>query len=270
MIKSIRYVLHENITNLFRIYSIAKYEILADFSDSKLGMFWNVINPVVQVLTYWLVFGVIMPGRTEQDGVNYICWLLGGIVVWFFIQPCITNGANAIFVKREIITKMKFPISILPATTIAKEFFNHICLMCILIPLLMMFGFMPNIHWLGLIYYMICAIAFSISLSLVTSVLNMLARDVRNAIIASMRLIMYLTPIVWSPSKLNSQPLLRLIMIFNPIDYLVQGYRDCFFFHEGILANSTQMIVFWTMTIVLFVVGSMMTYKFKTKFIDLL
>ena len=38
MFKSIKYVLHENVTNLFRIYSIAKYELLADMRDSKLGL----------------------------------------------------------------------------------------------------------------------------------------------------------------------------------------------------------------------------------------
>ena len=113
MFKSLRYVLKENFTNLFRIYSIAKYEILADMRDSKLGLFWNFANPTIQVLTYWLVFGVILPGRSDEDGIPYLCWLLGGIVVWFFISPCITNGCNAVYAKRDVITKMKFPVSIL-------------------------------------------------------------------------------------------------------------------------------------------------------------
>ncbi len=270
MLKSVQYVVKENLTNLYRIYSIAKYEVIADFSDSKLGLFWNFANPTVQVFTYWLVFGVIMPGRTEQDGIPYLCWLLGGLVVWFFINPCITSGCNAIFVKKDVITKMKFPISILPATVIMQEFFNHLCLLTILVPVFGLFGFFPNVHWLGILYYMFCAIAFSISLAMLTSVLNMLARDVRNLIIACMRLIMYLTPILWSPSRLEAQPVMKFIMKFNPIDYLVQGYRDCFFFQQGILANAEQMIIFWVITLVLFLLGSVMMYKFKHKFIDLL
>ena len=55
MFKSMKYVLHENFTNLFRIYSISKYELVADMRDSKLGLFWNFANPVIQVLTYWFV-----------------------------------------------------------------------------------------------------------------------------------------------------------------------------------------------------------------------
>ena len=270
MFKSLRYVLKENFTNLYRIYSISKYELLADMRDSKLGLFWNFANPLIQVLTYWLVFGVIIPGRSEQDGIPYICWMLGGIIAWFFISPCITNGCNAIYEKREIITKMKFPISILPATVVMKELFNHICLLSIVVVSFVALGISPSVHWLGIVYYLFCAAVFAISLSMTTSVLNMLARDTRKLILACMRLIMYLTPILWSPSRLNGHPRLQYIMRFNPIDYIVQGYRDCFFFHKGIESFGVQTAIFWAITALLFVVGSYMVYKFKHKFIDLL
>ena len=270
MFKSIAYVLRENFTNLYRIFAIAKYEVLADIRDSKLGFFWNFANPTIQVLTYWLVFGVILSGRSEQDGVPYICWLLGGMVVWFFISPCITNGCNAIYAKKDIITKMKFPVSILPATVVFKELFNHACLMVVVVPLFAIFGCFPSFHWFGLIYYAMCAILFSIALSLLTSVLNMLARDTRKLIMACMRLILYLTPILWSVDKLKSHPTLAFFMQFNPIHYLSQGYRDCFFYHEGIMNFGTQGLIFWSETLVLFILGSCMIYKFKHRFMDML
>ena len=118
---------------------------------------------------------------------------------------------------------------------ILKELFNHLCLLVIIVALIMMFGFLPSLHWLGLIYFMFCACAFSIALSMTTSVLNMLARDTRKLILACMRLLLYLTPILWSHSNLEGRPLLATLIKLNPIDYIIQGYRDCFFFHEGIL-----------------------------------
>ena len=135
MFKSIKYVLHENVTNLFRIYSIAKYELLADMRDSKLGLFWNFAHPLIQVLTYWFAFGIVFNRKAVTSyGVTipYIFWMMGGMVVWFFISPCITNGCNAVFSKVNVITKMKFPVSILPATVVLKELFNHFCLLVIL------------------------------------------------------------------------------------------------------------------------------------------
>ena len=66
MLKSIRYVLKENFTNLFRIYSIAKYELLSDMRDSKLGVFWNFANPAIQIITYYFVFGIVAKRNRRQ------------------------------------------------------------------------------------------------------------------------------------------------------------------------------------------------------------
>lgn len=274
MFKSIKYVLHENFTNLFRIYSIAKYELLGDMRDSKLGLFWNFAHPLIQVLTYWFAFGIVFNRNdvtTYGITTPYIFWMMGGMVVWFFISPCITNGCNAVFSKVNVITKMKFPVSILPATVVLKELFNHLCLMIILVFIFLVGGIYPNFHWISLLYYMFCAIVFSIALSMTTSVLNMLARDTRKLVLACMRLLLYLTPILWDIKQLTHMPsIVGVVMKANPIYYIVQGYRDCFFYHKGILFYSHSMIAFWVITIALFVFGSYMMYKFKHKFIDLI
>ena len=52
MLKSIRYVLKENITNLYRIFCIAKYELLGEMRDSKFGIFWNFASPAIQIITF--------------------------------------------------------------------------------------------------------------------------------------------------------------------------------------------------------------------------
>ena len=175
MFKSAKYVLTENIQNMYRIYSIAKYELLADMHDSKLGMFWNFANPAIQVLTYWFVFGVVF-NRKAVDEIPYIVWMLGGMVVWFFISPCITDGCNAVFKKVDVITKMKFPVSILPMTVILQKLFDHFCLFVIMVVIFAFNGYYPSIHWLGVIYYMLCAILFSVSISLY-NVVNWITLD---------------------------------------------------------------------------------------------
>ena len=175
MFKSIRYVLKENFTNLYRIYCISKYELLSDIRDSRLGVFWNFANPAIQIMTYYFVFGLIM-NRKAVGKIPFIQWMLCGMVVWFFISPCITNGANAIYAKRNVITKMKFPVSVLPATVVGKELFNHFCLMAILSCLFYLHKELCH-HFIGLNSFIICLRRFvlTISLAMITSVLNMLS-----------------------------------------------------------------------------------------------
>lgn len=275
MFKSIKYVLKENINNMYRIYSIAKYELVSDMRDSRLGIFWNFANPIIQIVTYWFVFGLLLSkGNVDEHqlkNIPFIDWMLAGMVVWFFISPCITQGCNAIFSKVNVITKMKFPVSILPATVVLKELFNHLIILSILFLFYIYRGnFPPSLHWLGLVYYCFCAVIFAISLSMVTSVLNMLARDTRKLILACMRLLLYVTPILWPIVKADAYPWVKVIMKINPIYYIVSGYRDCFIFHNGFGFYWKQALAFWVITLLLFSLGSYMMYKFKHKFIDLI
>ena len=86
-----------------------------------------------------------------------------------------------------------------------------------------------------------------------------------------MRLLLYLTPVLWNLESVGHLPVIvKYIMKANPIYYIIQGYRDCFFFNQGILAYNNSMLVFWIETIVLFVFGSYIMCKFKKKFIDLI
>ncbi len=268
MFKSIKYVLQENFQNMYRILSIARYTLIADMRDSKLGWFWNFANPAIQVFTYWFVFGYVF-NRQAVEGIPYIAWMLGGMVVWFYISPCITDGCNAIYKMIDIITKMKFPVSILPMTVVIQKLFDHFCIMAVMVIVFALSGIYPSIHWLGVIYYLFCAILFAFSLSLVTSVLNMLARDTRKLILACMRLLLYLTPVLWDIDRVGSG-IVRKIVSCNPIYYIVQGYRDCFFYHRGPQAYGWSAAWFWGITVALFVFGSYMMHKFKTRFSDMI
>lgn len=99
MLKSIKYVLKENFSNLFRIYSISKYELLSDIRDSRLGIFWNFANPLIQILTYYFVFGLVM-NRKDVDGIPFIQWMLAGMVVWFLLILVLLKGLMPFFQRR--------------------------------------------------------------------------------------------------------------------------------------------------------------------------
>lgn len=267
MFKSIRYVITENITNIYRIYCIAKYELLGEIRDSKFGLFWNFASPAIQVATFYLVFGVALH-RKGQQNVEYLPWVVVGFCAWWFIQPCIVQGCSAIFAKTNVITKMKFPVSVLPMTVIAKELFNHFCMLCIGFVVLLLFGFYPNIYWLGIIYYMICAIALLEALALITSVLTMLWRDVKKLVTSLMRMLLYLSTVLFAENF--GIAILDVFMKLNPVYYIVQGYRDCLLFEKSIFAHPALTLYFWLLIIALFSIGSYLMYKFKTKFIDMI
>ncbi|MBP3870880.1 MAG: ABC transporter permease [Faecalicoccus sp.] len=276
MFKSISYVVKENLSNLYRIYSIAKYELLADMRDSRFGIFWNFASPAIQVFTYWLVFGIAW-GRNavEYKGitVEYLPWLIVGYSVWWYLRPTVTDGCSAVFAKTNVITKMKFPVSVLPATVCLKEFFNHLCMMAITFVTLFICGYRPTLNWLWLIYYMFCAFIFCESVTLVLSVLTMLWRDIKKFVASIMRMLMYFSPILWNCEFHKRVPyykLLNKLVKLNPSYYLIQGYRDSIFYNRNPFYHPNLTLYFWLLVAVVFTFGCFLMFKFKRKFIDMI
>ena len=269
--KSIFYVLKENIVNFYRTISIARYELTADLRDTKLGLLWNFLNPMIQLFTFWIVFGIGIRGGKSVGNISFLPWMVVGMTVWFFISPCITQGVSCIYNKRNIITKMKFPVSILPATIVFKELFNHVCTFGLIAIILIVRGHIPNVYWFGVFYYMLAATCFCIALNMITSVLNMFTRDVKKLVLASMRMLLYLTPILWTLDNLQMQhPKLVYILKMNPLYYIVEGYRGCLFFQDTFWNHPTQTMYFWGLVVVMFAIGSMLMYRFKSRFIDMM
>lgn len=266
MINSIKYVLEQHLNNLYRIVSITRYDRLSENRESKLGVLWNFLSPLLQIGTYWFVFCLGLRGGNPVDGIPFLHWMIVGLIAWFFLSACIKDTTNSILSKTSALEKMNFPTSILITTTVLNHFITHIIMLVATCILLLSQGFHISIVNLKLIYYVFCGVFFSISFGLVFSVLTMLIRDVKKLVTSCMRLLFYITPILWTTEKLSAT--IQWLMKLNPISYIVDGYRSSLFpqLAQPPIAVS---IAFWTITLSLFVLGCNLIYKNRRKFIDL-
>ncbi len=267
MYNSLKYIVKEYMSNIYRIFLIARYEVISDYRDSNLGILWSIINPLIQLGTYWFVFGFGIRSGKPVDGIEFFPWMVAGMIAWFFMSDCIRKTTTSISSKISILQKMKFPVSILPATVVVSQIFNHLVMIVIGMIIFTIQGYKPSIYNFRFLYYFFCSIAFLTSFGLVFSVLNMIAGDVKRGVNASMRMLMYITPILWTMENL---PLpIQNIMKINPIYYIVEGYRKSFLYGSLGTIDVQSTIVFWTITIFLFLIGSNLMYKYRHKFIDL-
>lgn len=267
MCKSISFVIKEHVTNIYRIMSIARYEIISENRDSNLGMLWSILNPLIYILTYWFVFGMGIRNNKPVDGIPYLHWMLAGLIVWFYMSSCIRKGTNAIQSKLNILEKIKFPVSILPATIVMSKMIEHIIMIILLYIFFITQGFKPDIRNLQIIYYLFCSVVFCISFGMVFSVLSILVKDIKKIIPSALRILMYITPILWTTENLTNG--FQFIMKCNPIYYIVDGYRRSLFSVYGYTIDILSTIIFWLITIGLFIVGCILMYKYRYKFIDI-
>lgn len=271
---SARTVIKEQIKYFYLIRRLSLYELKSANKNNYLGMAWELINPLIQVAIYWFVFGFGIRQREAVELVSglevpFLQWMLVGIIIWFFFYQSTIQASKSIYSRLRMLSKMNFPMSVIPNFIIFSKFYIHLAMMSVTIVILVLTGYPINIYYLQLPYFILATFAFTYSLALITSTLSTIVRDVHMFLNATLRMILYLSPILWTISSLP-EPIV-LIMKLNPLHYLIEGYRAGFFGLGWYFIDQWEYtLYFWILTIILFVLGSNLHVKFRRHFIDFL
>ena len=103
-------VFKEHVKNFYLIQRLAQFQVKIINHSNYLGVAWELINPVMQIMVYWMVFGLGIRSNAPIHGVPFVYWLLVGISMWFFINQGILEGTKAITQKFNQVSKMNFPL----------------------------------------------------------------------------------------------------------------------------------------------------------------
>lgn len=275
MFKSVLQIIKEIISHRELIFRIATFEVKATNQNHYLGSLWQFLNPAIQISIYWFVFGIGIRGGAAVDGTPFFLWLVIGLVPWFFIAPSIIQGSNSIHQKFDIVSKMNFPISLLPTIRIVSNSFQFFAMLFIMLIVSLIYGLKPTLYTLQIFYYIFSMYIFLISLTLITSTISILIRDFQLLLQSMMRMLFYLTPILWSTDLIVNRLgekgiLLENILRLNPLYYIVEGFRDSVLAREWFFEDPIYMLYFWSVTLALLFIGTKLHLRFKDNFMDYL
>ncbi|MFB6498744.1 ABC transporter permease [Bacillus haynesii] len=269
-------ILKEQVTSFPLILRLAAYETKSKYQMNYLGVLWQFLNPLIQMLAYWFVFGIGIRKSSEMvtgiGEVPFIIWMLAGLIPWFFISPTILDGSNSVYKRINMVAKMNFPISSLPSVAIVANLFSYFVMMAIYVIVLLAFGIYPNLQWLEYIYYLFCMIVFMFAFSLFNSTISVLVRDYQFLLQSVTRLLFFLLPIFWDISTQlgDKHPALLNVIKLNPLFYIIDGFRNSFLGGSWFFEDATYMLYFWAFTLLLLTVGAVLHMKFRDRFVDFL
>ncbi|NUH85499.1 ABC transporter permease [Bacillus firmus] len=264
--KSMFTVIREQISSFYLIRRLSIFEMKSANNNNYLGMLWEIINPMIQLSIFWFVFGFGIRGGQPVDGVPFVYWMLSGMVIWFFVNQSILEASKSIYTRLNFIAKMSFPMSVIPTYVIVSKFYSHIMLVGIITIGLQFAGYIISPYFIQLPYFMFCTLMLLISLSLVTSTLATIVRDVQMIVQSGVRMLLYLTPLLWVPSGF-----IKDIMMINPLYYIVEGYRASMLGTSWYLVENIQLtIYFWVVVLILLIIGSFLHVRFRSHFVDYL
>lgn len=250
------------------IYKLAIYNTKSKYANHLLGVFWDIIQPALQVAIYYVVFGLGLRGtRADVDGVPFIIYLIGGIFPWLFITASVNNASNAIQSQLDLVTKMKFPSSTLLTIAFVNSLFSFIITSVIMIIISLTFGYSEPMHFLALLYVIIASYLLVMGIALIMSTLIIIIRDMKNILQNIMRMFFFLTPIFWSVSESNQ--ILHLLTSLNPFAYIVMNYRYAMVFEDTPLyGDFGDHLYFWSVTLLLLFIGVSIHFRFRHKLVD--
>lgn len=266
----VKTVITEQFKNFGIIRRISKYEEKATYQSHYLGLLWQVLNPAIQIGIYYLVFGLGMR-RGDVRGIPYIIWMLVGIIAWFFINSSILGESNSIYRQIGMVSKMKFPVSILPTVNMASNFKSYRWMMLLLFISMFSVGIYPNVYWIQYFYYLFCMFAFLFAFGILNSTISVLVRDYHIMLQSILRLLFYLSGPIWEFNRIfngTRHAWMTRLLELNPIFYIIDGFRDSLLYGKWFWEKGVQTMFFWLVVGVLLIIGSHIHMKFRARFMD--
>ena len=199
-------------------------------ADTLLGNFWWVIDPLLQMLIYYVLIGLIL----HRGGVDFPLFIVSGILPWKWFDATIKDGIHSVTGQERLIKQIYFPKLVLP---VAGAMSGVVSFLFGLIPLfgLMIIAYPSHLSAYVLLIPVIAAVQFLFALSLAIGLgaINVFYRDIGNLSRHAIRFWFYLSPALYGVeevAKLGSQhALAKTWFEINPWTYLFAAYHAVIF-----------------------------------------
>lgn len=211
--------------NLYRyrslLVNLVRKEQDLHHRNTLLGFAWSFLNPLLMMLVFVVVFGVI--GKFALQIENYALFLLAGLLPWQFCAAGLVGAANSFRESPTLILKIRFPRVIVPLASLTSQLITFGYSLLVLLPVLWLAGYRPSVHYLYLPVIIACQFLLLLGAGVIVALLSAFYRDVSYLVNVLLAIGFYATPVFY-PIDMVPASLLPLYY-FNPLVPLLTAYR---------------------------------------------
>jgi len=248
------------------IRSMARRDIAARYRGSFGDVLWTVLHPLLLMLTYFFVFGIVLQSRFGADPSRsgFVLYFLAGLLPWLPFSEAAGRAPSLILEHRNFVKKLVFPVETLPVhQALAAMVSEAFALGVFLVLLAATRGSVPlTIVWLPVL--LIPQLMLTVGLGWFLSALGVFVRDLGQVIGFLLTLGFFLTPICYPESALPATAV--GVLDKNPMFILVRAYRAILL--EGRAPALWPCVGLWIAGVVAFLGGHAWFYKLRRSFAD--
>jgi lipopolysaccharide transport system permease protein len=206
---------------------MVRRELRQKYKGSALGILWYLVNPLVLMAAYTVMFTYIL--RSGFHLRDYALFVLVGIVVWTFFQQAVLGAATSLLDQGALVRKARFPRQTIPATVVTVQLATFCTILALILPIVfVVHGSLSG--WLALLpAYIALLFLFALGLGLGAAVLHAHFRDVAPILGAALLPWFFITPIFYPSTGFPGAAhhhLLGLVLRWgNPVAPFVEAIR---------------------------------------------
>ncbi|BBE76749.1 transport permease protein [Phytobacter sp. MRY16-398] len=207
---------------------MTKRDILSKYKGSAIGVLWSLINPILMLVIYTLVFSVVFKARwgnavADEPKTQFAVILFVGMIIHSFLAECLIRAPNLILQHANYVKKVVFPLEILPVVTVLSSVFQSIISCAVLI--MAFFIFNGYINWTIIFAPLVFLplVILSLGLSWLISSLGVYIRDIGQSIGVIVTILIFLSPVFYPLSALPGW--MQHIVLLNPLTYIIEQSR---------------------------------------------
>ena len=255
------------LVNYRLFHHFAKQDFLGQFAGSMGGFLWLFITPAVHIVIYAFVFRFVFGMRTPTDfgQSSFVIFMMVGYLPWFAFADALGKAPALLLVKAPLITKVMFPVQILPVVGTLVPYMTHGIGFGILLVYLALTGYL-SFTWLILPLIFFLQFLFTMGLVAILSAFCVFLRDLQQLVALVITSWFFLTPIVYPISIIQSESI-RDLYLFNPMHSFVEIYRQVVLLHQLPLVNLEIVIA---VSLASYILGGWLFMRIKHAFGDVL
>ena len=242
-------------------------EVRGQFAGTMAGMLWALMNPLVTILIYMFVFSVVIrvAVTVEETGTDsFFIYFVTGFVPWLIFSSGLTRATGSLLDNASLITKVIFPVELIPVTSVLSSLIINGIGFIILIVFLSFESFLA-FSWLLMAAVLPLQILFTLGLAMFFSATCVFIRDLREMSGLIIMVWFFLTPIIYPISLVPDN--IRSIIELNPMYMIVSLYR------EVLIMNTFSLDLYLTAAVIsvaVYSLGSLFFMRAKSGFGDVL
>jgi lipopolysaccharide transport system permease protein len=247
---------------------MVRRDVLGRYRGSFGGAFWTIINPLLLMLTYFFVFGVVLHSRfgEDQSRTGFALYFLAGMLPWLAFSEAAGRAPTVMLEHRSFVKKLVFAVETLPVNLVASGLVTELFAVALFCGFLLALrgGIPPAVIWLPLL--VVPQVLFTAGVSWFLAALGVFVRDLGQIIGFLLTIWFFITPICYPEASLG--PSATLFLSKNPIFVLVRGYRAIFLENQAPAFGPLWKL--WVLALVVCVLGHAFFYKLRKSFADIL